>query len=69
MEHALKSVPVMETTAPEGVINSGGEWFYNEYVNGSGVTNLGLDNAPGGNPAIPLPPADERKSILDMFKN
>ncbi|MDO8252868.1 MAG: penicillin-binding protein 1A [Rhodoferax sp.] len=72
MEHALKNVPVMETTAPEGVINSGGEWFYNEYINGSGVTNLGLDNAPGaqgGNPVIQLPPADERKSILDMFKN
>ncbi|MEO8118377.1 MAG: penicillin-binding protein 1A [Rhodoferax sp.] len=72
MEHALKNVPVMEATAPEGVINSGGEWFYNEYINGSGVTTLGLDNAAGaqgGNPVNQLPPADERKSILDMFRN
>jgi penicillin-binding protein 1A len=72
MAHALKNVPVMEATAPEGVINSGGEWFYNEYASGAGVTNLGHDNAHGvteGNPAIPMPPADERKSILDLFKN
>jgi penicillin-binding protein 1A len=72
MAQALKDVPVMEATAPEGVVNSGGEWFYNEYANGAGVTNLGYGSAPGaaeGNPVIPMPPADERKSILDLFRN
>lgn len=72
MEHALKNVPVMEITVPEGVVNSGGEWFYNEYANGAGVNNLGHGNGsavPEGSPVIPMPPADERKSILDLFRN
>jgi penicillin-binding protein 1A len=72
MAQALKDVPVMEATAPEGVVNSGGEWFYNEYANGAGVTNLGYGSVPGaaeGHPVIPMPPADERKSILDLFRN
>lgn len=72
MEHALKNVPVMEVTVPEGVVNSGGEWFYNEYANGAGVNNLGHGNGSGvaeGSPVIPMPPADERKSILDLFRN
>jgi penicillin-binding protein 1A len=72
MEHALKSVPVMEPEAPEGVIFSGGEWFYDEYAKGAGISSLGLSekssNAPGA-PTHTLPPADERKRILDLFKN
>jgi penicillin-binding protein 1A len=82
MEHALKGVPVQEYAAPEGVVNSGGEWFYDEYAKGGGVRSLGLDadaaNGSGNNPGNgssdagavqPLPPADERKRILDLFKS
>ncbi len=75
METALRGVPVTEPTAPEGVVHSGGEWFYDEYVRSSGVSSLGIDDRGGGaapsNPASPqeLPPADERKRILDLFKN
>ncbi len=51
--------------APEGVLNIGGEWLYEEFAHGAGVTSLGLEDA--------LPPAapteDEKKSILDLFKN
>ena len=72
MEHALKNVPVMEPEAPEGVIHSGGEWFFDEYAKGAGISSLGLSeksaNSPGA-PAHTLPPADERKRILDLFKN
>jgi penicillin-binding protein 1A len=72
MEHALKNVPVMEPEAPEGVIHSGGEWFYDEYAKGAGISSLGLSekstNAPGA-PTHTLPAADERKRILDLFKN
>ncbi|MES2786189.1 MAG: penicillin-binding protein 1A [Pseudomonadota bacterium] len=99
METALKGVAVMEPTAPEGVVNMGGEWYYEEYARGGGVSNLGgaaveapppapasgLPSAPGA-PAAPqdkslmnsdgLPPnrspgspADERRSILDLFRN
>ncbi len=71
MAQALKNVPVTEFEVPAGVVNSGGEWFYDEYAKGAGVTRLGLDNAaaPEGAQVIPLPPADERKRILDLFRN
>ncbi|MBC5764842.1 penicillin-binding protein 1A [Ramlibacter albus] len=104
MEQALKGVPVMEPSPPEGVLNVGGEWYYEEYARGSGVGSLGMNAAePGsvnGNGAVPpavrgpsgeqspgaptdrslqnsdgLPPnqprssGEERKSILDLFRN
>ena len=70
MEHALKDVPVMEPDAPEGVIHSGGEWFYDEYVKGAGISSLGLHDKPGvASGVLALPPADEKKRILDLFKN
>ena len=85
MEHALKGVPVSEYPTPEGVVNVGGEWFYEEYARGSGVSSVGLvDRPPTGaaadNPVTrqPVPPGaaiqtpspgDERRRILDLFKN
>ena len=72
MEQALKGVPVMEPTAPEGVVNSGGEWFYDEYVRGAGIRSLGLESRPAGDASPgsePLPAADEKKQIIDLFKN
>jgi len=72
MAQALKNVPVMEPSVPEGVVNSGGEWFYDEYAKGAGVSSLGLNDKAGesaDNPVIPLPPADERKKILDLFRD
>ena len=97
MDTALKGVPVMTPTAPEGVVNVGGEWYYEEYARGGGVGSLGGTsgdngaNAASGNPVSPVPrapedkslmnsdglppnrspasPGDERKSILDLFRN
>ena len=81
MEYALKGVPVAEYTAPEGVINVGGEWYYNEHARGGGVSTLGntqtvaprTSDAPRPNSEDPptrvLPTPDERKRILDLFKN
>lgn len=82
MEYALKGTPVKEYPAPEGVVNVGGEWYYDEYARGSGVSSLGgaSDPSPGassesatptaGEGAIQvLPPTDEKKRILDLFKN
>ena len=87
METALKGVPVKEPSAPQGVVNVGGEWYFEEYARGSGVGSLGV-TAATGSPALPapedkslmnseglpphrqpLPPSDERKSILDLFRN
>ncbi|MBA3595552.1 MAG: penicillin-binding protein 1A [Polaromonas sp.] len=85
MEHALKGVPVTEYTPPAGVINMGGEWFYEEYAKGSGISSVGLGDrpAPGAGADNPIqgqpmppgtviqspPPSDERNRILDLFKN
>ena len=71
MAQALKNVAVAEPTVPEGVVNSGGEWFYTEYGGGAGVSTLGLDTGSSANQpqTIPLPAADEKKKILDLFKN
>ena len=72
MEHALKGVPVMTYTPPEGVINTGGEWYYTEFAYGKGVTSLGMEDAtpaqaPVGTEATQ--PTEERNRILDLFRN
>ncbi|MBP9683587.1 MAG: penicillin-binding protein 1A [Rhodoferax sp.] len=72
MEHALKNVPVVEPGAPEGLIHSGGEWFYDEFAHGAGVSSMGLNDSIDGEPDTQvqeLPAADEKKKILDLFKN
>ena len=72
MQQALAHVPVAELAMPEGVVNSGGELFFTEYANKAGVTSLGLDGtsaAQNGSQVIQMPPADERKQILDLFRN
>ena len=71
MAQALKNVPVMEPAVPEGVVNVGGEWFYDEYAGGAGIAKLGLNNGadPGQPQVIPMPEADEKLRILDLFKN
>ncbi len=72
MEQALKGVPVATLTPPAGVVNSGGEWFYDEYARGSGVSSLGLDDRsapPNGAPVAQPPPPEERNRILDLFRN
>ena len=68
METALKNVPVMEPSAPEGVVHLGGEWYYDEFAKGAGITGLKLDDvAESGVPA--QPPSEEKRQILDLFKN
>ena len=61
MKVALKGRPENEPPPPEGVVNIGGEWYYEEYVHGGGVSSLGLDDLPTA------PNEEERKSILDLF--
>ena len=72
MENALKGVPVAEISAPEGVVHAGNDWAYDEYAKGSGVSSLGLEDKPAGEAGATvqaLPPADEKRKILDLFKN
>ncbi|MFN4005468.1 MAG: penicillin-binding protein 1A [Hylemonella sp.] len=83
MEHALRDVPVLELGVPEGVVQKGSDWIYSEYAEDGGVLSLGLDepaapaagsapaavpaSAPAAEPA--QAPADEKRRILDLFKN
>ena len=74
MQSVLKGVPVSEPAVPEGVVNVAGEWYYGEYAKGAGVSSVGLENkslqnSEGAPPAQTSPPADERRRILDLFKN
>ena len=76
MQSALKGVPVAEAKPPEGVVKVGGDWYYEEYARGGGISNLGgAGLAPREpEPAMPeagnLPaPSEERNRILDLFKN
>lgn len=88
MNYALRGVPVSEPPVPSGIVNVGGEWYYEEYARGAGVSSVGMQDAaakatppPAANAAVPstpgtpgtpitvLPPADEKKRILDLFKN
>lgn len=72
MEHALKGVPVSEPGAPEGVVHLGNEWFYDEYAKGNGVSTLGTDDKSATGDAVSpqaLPVPDEKKRILDLFRN
>ena len=79
MQTALKDVTPSEVPVPEGIVNRGGEWFYDEFAKTAGVTTLGLeanrDRAAMGNTPSATTPASkpsveqERKSILDLFRN
>ena len=82
MEYALKDVPVTEYEPPQGVVNINGEWYYDEYAKGAGISSVGIQQDPGTSrtdssstpPAIGggiqvLPPSDEKKRILDLFKS
>lgn len=71
MQQALKGVPVIETPVPPGVVNVGGEWFYDEYARNAGVASVGLDDRSTSSAVSPTtpPPAEERSRILDLFRN
>ena len=67
MQHALQGVPVIEPTVPEGVTHDSGDWAYTEFSRGGGVISLGTaDSKPT---TSELPANDEKKRILDLFKN
>lgn len=72
MDRALKGVPVTEPKVPAGVVNVGGDWFYEEYAR-SGVPNLGLEDKGSSTTPLAAPPqqpaAEERNRILELFKN
>ncbi|MCL1962185.1 MAG: penicillin-binding protein 1A [Desulfovibrionaceae bacterium] len=80
MQTALKGAPASELPPPAGVMRVDGEWYYNEYAHGGGITSLGDTNSDPANNASPAPesgdaparpptPSQERSRILDIFRN
>jgi penicillin-binding protein 1A len=83
METALKGVAVeKDLTPPPGVVNLSGEWYYEEFAYGGGVRTLGVErktDKPSEGEVITsttvdassgeAKPAEEKKSILDLFRN
>ncbi len=68
METALKNVAIQELIAPEGIVHIGSEWYYDEFGKGAGVSGLGLeDRGEANNEPVTAP--EEKRKILDMFKN
>ena len=61
----------MEPSVPAGVVNIGGEWFYEEFSRNAGVASLGLQDRPAPSAVAPgeAPAPEERRRILDLFRN
>jgi penicillin-binding protein 1A len=80
MQHALQGVPVATLTPPEGLSKASGDWVYNEFAS-AGIRSLGLndpwkDKSKEEQELLNLKPAEskptsaeEKSTILDMFKN
>jgi len=72
MQEALKNVPVAELPVPPGVVSQNGNWYFDEYAPGSGIAQLGRgegeDSSPVNGGPAPIE-AEERKGILDLFRN
>ena len=68
METALLSQPSTSLQAPEGVVQSGGDWAYTEFTGEAGVSSLGMEPGGGGSKPGSMPPVDEKRRILDLFR-
>ena len=63
MQQALKGVPVQELSPPEGVIQAGPYWMFDEFAHGRGISSVGLEDT------VPQPATEtERSGILDLFR-
>jgi penicillin-binding protein 1A len=66
MEKALKDVPIEERAVPEGLIQSGSDYYYAEYPPGAGIRSLGIAQQPSGETNAPQPQEEPSK---DEVKN
>ena len=68
MDSALRNIPIMEASAPEGITHLDGEWYFEEFAKNTGVSELTVDEPSKESDATVSPP-DEKKKILDLFKD
>ena len=59
----MRPVPEQALAVPEGLVQRGGDWIFEEFGSGGGVSAVGLDDK------LPKPTNDEEKrGILDLFR-
>lgn len=68
MQTALKDIPVAEIQPPPGVVKSGGDWVYQEFADGKGISSLGMETVDSWGNGAP-PTAEDRDAILDLFRH
>jgi penicillin-binding protein 1A len=68
METALRSIPVSEPQVPEGLINVGGDWMFDEMGKDGSITSLGIGHDNTGNKPSTVPASEEKNRILDLFR-
>ncbi|WP_396429443.1 penicillin-binding protein 1A [Limnohabitans sp.] len=68
METALQSMPSTSIRVPEGVVQSGGDWAYAEFTGDARVRSLGMEPGSDSAKTSPLPAAEERSRIMDLFR-
>jgi penicillin-binding protein 1A len=77
MKVALSQEPVVSYPVPPGVIQMGGEWYFEEFGPSTSIRSLGMNtpNSTGaplldgnGNP-VQAPTEQERQGILNLFNN
>jgi penicillin-binding protein 1A len=69
MESALRAVPVSQPAVPDGLVNVGGDWLFEELSRNGSVTTLGVSSESTAAKPAPLPAGEERNRILDLFRN
>jgi penicillin-binding protein 1A len=69
MESALRSMPVSEPAVPEGLVNVAGDWMYSDLSKEGSITSLGLGAESSAAKPAPMPAGEEKRRILDLFRN
>ena len=61
MSKALSGVPEVTRTAPAGVVQLGGEYYYVEHQPGQGVASVGLEDG------LPVEEQTRRETVRDQI--
>lgn len=68
METALRTIPVSEPAVPEGLVNIGGDWMFDELSKEGSISSLGVGQESTASKPSTIPAAEEKNRILDLFR-
>jgi penicillin-binding protein 1A len=67
MKVALSQEPIVAYPVPAGVIQVGGEWYFEEFGPSTSIRSLGMDA--NSSAAVPTNPEQVRQGVIDLFRN